>query len=91
MIILKDDIIKPYHIHIDEMGNHALFITTKGKSEAGKDILTVSTIGHFSSLNNVLKRLVQSKLVRRNQTMSLQEYINNFTAELNKISELLKI
>jgi hypothetical protein len=78
---LKDPIIEPYYIQMDE-NNYALYISLV--NDGGKESSTL--IGYYPNLGSCLRRIAERK-TKINDYSSLKEFMYNYNQEINKINQ----
>ena len=80
MKFIKDPVLEPYFIQVDDL-NYSAFVKITPDSGIPYD----SSIGHFSNLAKALEKIAEHK-VRQQSYDTIQEYIK----ELNSIKNELK-
>jgi Asp-tRNA(Asn)/Glu-tRNA(Gln) amidotransferase B subunit len=83
---IKDPLIEPYYIQLDDY----CYAVQKGitAGESGKEYQ--QTLGYYTSLSNALEAIA------RDETMSvsydtIQEFINTYNQIMNRLSKVIKI
>jgi hypothetical protein len=83
---LKDPVLEPYFIQLDDYGYVLHKAITAGDS--GKEYSQV--IGYYNNLANVLKALAKNDSMSKNHD-SIQSYIDNYESIINKLNQAYNI
>jgi ppGpp synthetase/RelA/SpoT-type nucleotidyltranferase len=83
---LKDPVLDPYFIQLDDYGYVLHKSITAG--ESGKEYSQV--IGYYNNLANVLKALAKNDSMSKNHD-SIQSYIDNYESIINKLNQAYSI
>tara|TARA_B100001093_G_scaffold479364_1_gene508289 strand:+ start:780 stop:1088 length:309 start_codon:yes stop_codon:yes gene_type:complete len=80
--LIKDELILPYEIHIDESTNSYLKVVAA----------TQNTVGYFASMPHLLKSILQEKHVpqgKNGKVYNLKEYVTAMNTLTNAMAKIL--
>jgi hypothetical protein len=81
LIIIKDDLMKPYYIQKDKT-NYNVMKESNGTVD--------NFVGHYTAFPNALRVIIKAKFEsKKNNYTSLKEYIDEYRAYVNKFEEIM--
>jgi hypothetical protein len=81
LVIIKDDLMKPYYIQKDRT-NYSVMKESNG--------IVDNFVGHYTAFPNALRTIIKAKFEsKKNNYTSLKEYIDEYKTYVNKFEEIM--